>query len=141
MNWSREAARQANHVSEHLFAAHRGALPWRVAGYTVVFGNDGYSPAADGDPGDGSSPMVFAKVREHLAVVGVEELGFGLCDDGYSWAMIVRTGDSHSLDLAVWSCWREVQEGLADAVPSRIDSFHGVQAAIARRVIADGEAG
>jgi hypothetical protein len=134
MNWSKEAAPQANRVAEHLFVAHRGALSWRLAGYSVVFGNDGYSPA-DGDRGDGSSAMVVARLREHFADIGVEELGFGLCDDGDSWAMIVRTGDSDSLDLAVWSCWREVQEGFADADPSRIDSFHGVQAAIARSII------
>jgi hypothetical protein len=55
--------------------------------------------------------------------------------------MIARTGDSDSLDEAVWSCWREVQEGIADADPSWIDAFHGIQAAIARRVIADAAAG
>src|SRR5262245_46722961 len=92
-DWNTEAAKMADYVGEEMFEAHRGAMPWRQIGISVVFGNDGYEDQP-GEESDSRAKREVALVRGTLEREGVDVLGFGTCPgDGYSWAMLVRSTD------------------------------------------------
>src|SRR4051794_7601014 len=102
-DWQAAASEAATFVNTNLMPAHRGAMPWRQLGISVVFGNDGY---CTDDP---RSRHEVKLVREMLRRRGIEELGFGLDPmEGYSWAMIVRSHDVEFLLDAVWQSWPDV---------------------------------
>jgi hypothetical protein len=107
--WNREADRHANVLSDVHFNVHRGATACpTLPGVSVVFGNDGW---------EGESSRAQKEVqllRERLAAQGIEELGFGLNDDFYTWAILCRTQDVDFLSTAVWDCWREAVGRNAD---------------------------
>ena len=129
MNWNEEARREANRAYEEMFSAHRGAFPSRVVGHTVIFGNDAYTS-------DGRTRAEVAKLRDYLGAKGIQEVGFGTGDvEGYTWAMIVRSGDSPALHTAVWWAWGHASgiPGTPDD-PSEIAGF-GVQGSIATSVV------
>jgi len=65
-----------------MFAAFRGAMPSKVEGITVAFGNDGYEK-------DQRSKDEVATVRRFLTDIGINELGFATSLEDSSWAMLV----------------------------------------------------
>jgi hypothetical protein len=102
IDWLAEASKAANRIFDQAFEAHRGATPWRVQGYAVIFGNDGYETD---DPRKRAQQEV-AYVRRRLADAGIPEIAFGTSDeDHYTWAMIVRTDDIAWLEDVIWAGW------------------------------------
>ena len=114
-DWNAAAAAVAEHISAHLFGVHRGSVPWRNSRLSVVFGNDGYDiPPA---PGQGDCERAQVEVhllRRRLSDLGIREMGFGLCDDGYTWAMIVHSGNRVWLAAEVGDAWRIACGGSPD---------------------------
>jgi hypothetical protein len=80
------AVQAAQYATDNLFEEHRGAMRWK--GQVAIFGNDGYETE--------ETKLEVTILRQHLEEKGIQELGFGVADDGYTWAMIV---DSENLDL------------------------------------------
>jgi hypothetical protein len=118
VDWSAEANRAAGFAGDAtaprkpMIAVFRGAMPWRIEGVTLIFGNDGYER-------DQRSKDEVAKVRRFLAENGIEELGFATSPEGYSWAMLVRSDDDDRLNDVVWAAWPdadETQKGFALSV-------------------------
>jgi hypothetical protein len=116
-NWDTLATGFASYVREFLPHAPRGALtirlPRGVGHVTGVFGNDGYAA-------DGRVKTQVAVLRRRLQEAALDELGFGLSEDGHTWALLVGPGSSQrhtlggeslpealaaSLDDAVWEAW------------------------------------
>jgi hypothetical protein len=125
IDWDAEARRAANLVGTHLLRAHRGAMPWEAPGTCAVFGNDGYAD-------DPRARREVELVRDHLRSAGLDELGFGVCDeDGCTWALLVRADDHEGLFDAVWDAW-----GDACNNPDSYDPFRAVQSAIAAAEVA-----
>jgi hypothetical protein len=99
-DWQSEAKRAADHAYQHLFEAHRGAIPWGHTGVTAVFGNDGY------ETDDPRARAEVALLRKELGRNGLAELGFAVGqEEGYTWAMLVRTADHAALHEAVWAAY------------------------------------
>jgi hypothetical protein len=117
-NWNALATGLAAYVREFLPHARRGALTIRLprgGGHVVgVFGNDGSAA-------DGRVKTEVAVLRRRLQEASLDELGFGLSEDGHAWALLVGTGPSQRqtsgggipaealaafLDDAVWEAWR-----------------------------------
>jgi hypothetical protein len=91
-DWNAEAVSMANYVYEHMFEAHRGAMPWKQDGITVVFGNDGYSS-------DKRARNAVKMLRKFLDSRETPVLGFGVDSEaGHSWAMSVKTADDEVLN-------------------------------------------
>jgi hypothetical protein len=102
IDWDAEATKMAVYVNERMFAAHRGAMPWKEVGVAVVFGNDGYG--IDGEP---DVRGYVALLRRSLEDAGIPILGFGVDPgEGYSWAMLVRTDRVELLRQEVWQSWQ-----------------------------------
>lgn len=76
-----DASRRADHAYENLFHHHRGSYLNR--GVCVVYGNDGFLT-------DVRSQREAARVALKIEAMGYEVEGFGLSEDGYSWALVVR---------------------------------------------------
>src|SRR4051812_42551482 len=88
----------ARYVRDNMFEAHRGAMPWKQDGVTVIFGNDGYDQ-------DDRVREAVSRVRAALNRDGIEVLGFGVePEEGYSWAMLVGSHDYVKLYALVWTC-------------------------------------
>lgn len=117
-NWNALATGLAAYAREFLPDVRRGAmglrLPRGVGHVNGVFGNDGYAE-------DTRVKTEIAALREELQEAGLDELGFGLSEDGHSWALLVGSGRSQHqtsnggipaealvafLDDAVWTAWR-----------------------------------
>jgi hypothetical protein len=110
IDWDAEAVAMAVYVGDHLFSAHRGAMPWRQVGISVVFGNDGYRY-------DLRTKEEVETVRGVFKARGIKVLGFGVePEEGYSWAMLVDSDDAPTLNAIVWVAW------MADAEPEAVQS-------------------
>jgi hypothetical protein len=97
----------AAHVRKNLAAIERGAVPVRLveetvgplgfrdedAGVVGVFGNDNYASEV-------RARREVELIRLRLRDLGAEELGFGLSQDGYTWALLVRGDDRRFRTLA-----------------------------------------
>ncbi len=85
-NWAPLATGLARYVREFPFDSRRGALPIRLPGdngqIIGAFGNDGYTT-------DGRAKQEVAALRQRLREAVLEELGFGLSEDGHAWALLV----------------------------------------------------
>ncbi len=135
-NWNALATGLAAYVGEFLPHARRGSLTIRLprgVGHVIgVFGNDGYAE-------DARVKTEVAALRGRLEEAVLDELGFGLSEDGHAWALLVGPGPSQRqtsgagipaealaafLDDAVWDAWRiacglpplETSAGRADPV-------------------------
>jgi hypothetical protein len=126
----------AAHVRKNLACVERGAVPVRLVDDTAgfvrvmqdgavigVFGNDNYIAEA-------KARREVEITRRRLREMGVEEAGFGLSQDGYTWALLVRCEDGRyktetgkalqrellkiSLEEAVTRAWRDA----CDALPT-----------------------
>jgi hypothetical protein len=86
----------AAHVRKNLAFVERGALPVRLVDDTAglvrvveegavlgVFGNDNYIAET-------KARREVELTRRRLREFGAEEVGFGLSQDGYTWALLVR---------------------------------------------------
>lgn len=117
-NWNALATGLATYVREFLPRARRGASAIRLplgAGEVVgVFANDGCTA-------DERMKTEVAALRRRLQEAALEELGFGLSEDGQAWALLIGQGPSQRqgsgtsipaealaafLDDAVWEAWR-----------------------------------
>jgi hypothetical protein len=126
----------AAHVRKNLTCVERGAVPVRLVddspgpirvieeGTVIgIFGNDNYIAEAN-------SRREVELVRQEVGRLGAQEAGFGLSQDGYTWALLVRCDPSRyqtetgralqrellkiSLEEAVSRAWRTV----CDAAPA-----------------------
>lgn len=136
-DWNLEAKKVAEYVGTNLFEAHRGALA-KPNGIVVVFGNDGY------ESGDRAKREVET-VRKVLPTKDPSstELGFGVCDGGYTWVLLYRTNNKREAEclaaeatLVVWRGWNEACQ--ADGCePFLLNVQYEVQHGIAERVIGE----
>jgi hypothetical protein len=90
----------ARHVRQNWGFVPRGAVPVRLIEETDgrlqfvedgsavvgVFGNDNYLA-------DAKARREVALLRQQLRQTDAEEVGFGLSQDGFSWALLVRVND------------------------------------------------
>ena len=130
-SWAPLANGLARYVREFLPDSRRGALPIRLPrgqGQVVgVFGNDGYAA-------DGRVKREVAALRRRLREAALEELGFGLSEDGHTWALLIRPGrppcDPSGVEIApvgltafvddaVWEAWRRACAGPAQEVSEK----------------------
>lgn len=78
--WDAAAAQAAALLHEHAFDRHFGVTTWIMPQYFVFFGNEGPAFVA----------AMLEMVRQELEMVpGIDEVGAGATECGYSWAMIV----------------------------------------------------
>jgi hypothetical protein len=98
-DWNAEAVAMARYVRENMFEAHRGAMPWKQPGVSVIFGNDGAT-------GEHTTREIEA-VRECLQLCEIPILGFGVEPEAnYSWAMLVQSHEpAANLAEMVWDMW------------------------------------
>jgi hypothetical protein len=126
----------AAHVRKNLTCVERGAVPVRLIEDTPglvrvveegavigVFGNDNYIAEA-------KARREVELTRRQIKDVGAEEVGFGLSQDGFTWALLVRCDDRRyrteagkalqrellkiALEEAVSRAWRDA----CDAAPT-----------------------
>ncbi len=126
----------AAHVRKNLMCVERGAVPVRLVddsfgpirviedGTVIgIFGNDNYIAEAN-------SRREVELTRQLLREMGAEEAGFGLSQDGFTWALLVRCDGSRykteagkalqremlkiALEEAVGRAWRAA----CDAAPT-----------------------
>ena len=77
----KNASRRAAHAYRNLFHCHRGSYLSRRA--CVIYGNDGFSTEV-------RSQREAVRVALEIEAMGHEVEGFGVSEDGYSWALVVR---------------------------------------------------
>jgi hypothetical protein len=87
----------ATYARSRMQPVDRGALLVRCTGnqetLAAVFGNDNYRA-------DFKARREVAMVRQCLREAHLQELGFGLSQDGHSWTLLVRTnGSRYQTDL------------------------------------------
>jgi len=127
IDWNAEARLVVRHVSEHMFEAHRGAMPWKRPGISVAFGNDGAGERQDRE---------IAALRSYLEERQIDELGFAKStgeDADYSWAMLIRSGNPDQFVSVLWDGWMSRAEGTKGFQ----SLFRHLQASTALRVIAE----
>jgi hypothetical protein len=99
-DWDAEAVAMASHVAGHMFEAHRGAMAWKQAGVSVVFGNDDYR--------DDRTRHEVQTLRGFLEAHEIPILALGVNpEDDHSWAMRVRSDAHEVLNVIVWACWSD----------------------------------
>src|SRR6185437_9385405 len=91
-------------------------LPRGTGQLVGAFGNDGYTK-------DNRAQREVSALRRRLQEVALEELGFGLSDDGHTWALLVQPRTlpcdppgfeiapeavAAFVDKAVWAAWQLV---------------------------------
>jgi hypothetical protein len=134
LHWNAVATDLAMHARKHFSCLERGAVPVRLmeeapaAGHFLddgtvivgVFGNDNYLA-------DFRVRREVELIRQRLRDAFAEEVGFGLSQDGYSWALLVRVDGGRYqtaagkafqkellrafLDDAVQNAWQRVAHG------------------------------
>lgn len=107
---SKAVARCADMLKSDYFRFHRGAMT--VRGYKIVFGNDGFSVDKECDLRSQLEVVRVVRTINRINTVWkqpvIQITGFGLCCDGYSWAMRIKTDYFNwagILDTAVWDAW------------------------------------
>lgn len=94
-SWDVEAVEAVAYIKAHFFEAHRGALLWLPC-VTAVFGNDGYSAP--------EAKEQVERIRARLKSLGIQVLSFAVCEDDYSYALLVDSNDARTLHDLTWSC-------------------------------------
>jgi hypothetical protein len=126
----------AAHVRKNLTDIERGAVPVRLVEDAIghirviedgavigIFGNDNYIAEA-------KARREVELMRRRLRELGAEEAGFGLSQDGFTWALLVRCDEQRyrtgtgralqremlkiALEEAVSRAWRDA----CDAMPT-----------------------
>lgn len=146
-SWAPLATGLARYMRKFLPDLRRGALPIRLPGgngqIAGVFGNDGYTV-------DERVKQEVAALRQRLREAALEELGFGLSEDGHAWALLVlptatprqSSGDDGDvaqaliafLDEAVWEAWRRAC-GVPQTQPSEESVNYPPRSAPPRRAL------
>lgn len=129
----------AVYARKKMDSVNRGALLIRCIGdgnmIAAVFGNDNYRY-------NEKVRREVELVRKQLKEASVEELGFGLSPDGYSWTLLVRTDTQGCktelgkafriemlkifLDEIVWRSWRAAC-GLPPDRPEILEELKAMQ--------------
>src|SRR5438445_329946 len=145
-DWNETAKGLARQVRQSRTAVERGAVPLRLVDESTrpprfiedgplvlgVFGNDGYVT-------DTKSRRQVEYLRQRLADVEAHELGFGISEDGRTWALLVGAerdryhtvvGKALQRELlrgfledAVWSAWHQ-----ADTAAPVLSTANGMTA-------------
>jgi hypothetical protein len=115
----------AAHVRKNLASVERGAVPVRLVEDAAgplraveegavlgVFGNDNYIAEA-------KARREVELTRRQLKDVGAEEVGFGLSQDGYTWALLVRCADRRYKTRAGKALQRELLKVALEEVVAR----------------------
>ena len=104
-----DASREADDIAECLFERHRGAYADEGV-RVVVFGNDGFAE-------DHRSRSEVAQVVEVCLNLGLRLEAFGVCPEGYTWALVVGCPDGEcgetladDLQRAVGGAWCDASE-------------------------------
>jgi hypothetical protein len=125
----------ASYARLNLANVHRAAMLVRLnhPGMLVaaVFGNDSYTT-------DGVARREVELLRQQLIDAAIEELAFGLSQDGYTWALLVKADTREMttqagklfrtemlkgyLDEAVWAAWRSASS--ADSLDGETFTDH-----------------
>lgn len=107
ITWDYAASQIANFMKKHHFEAHRGAVSY-APDVTAIFGNDGYSAKkteAEKNVFDASEEVNILK--EKLRFLKIKILGFGLCEEKYSWVLIIKNTsekDTRFFNDLIWEC-------------------------------------
>jgi hypothetical protein len=104
----------ATHARKNLATVERGAVPVRLVEESIgplrtieegavvgLFGNDNYIAEA-------RARREVVLIRQRLKDIPAEEIGFGLSQDGYTWALLVRADDRHFGTAAGKTMYREL---------------------------------
>jgi hypothetical protein len=115
----------AAHVRKNLAEVERGAVPVRLVEDTPglvhvieegavigVFGNDNYIAEA-------KARREVEFTRRQLREIGGEEAGFGLSQDGYTWALLVRCDERRYKTAAGKAMQRELLKIALEEAVSR----------------------
>jgi hypothetical protein len=115
----------AAHVRKNLASVERGAVPVRLVEEAAgpirvvedgsvlgIFGNDNYIAEA-------KARREVELTRRQLKGVGAEEVGFGLSQDGYTWALLVRCDDRRYKTPAGKAMQRELLKFALEEVVAR----------------------
>jgi hypothetical protein len=94
----------ANYLHTHHNEAHRGAILY-CPERTVVFGNDGYGSEDNLNDANRRSRNEVKLMREMVNELGIEELGFAVSDNFYTWVLLVDSNDTYKLNELVWDCY------------------------------------
>jgi len=87
VNYDAEAKRIANYVHTQHTEEHRGVIPLKEPGISVVFGNDDYAR-------DMRTREQVRLLFQDAYETHVDILGFAVDDDaGVAWSMVVRCDD------------------------------------------------
>ena len=106
LSWWLEACRAAEYMYAHHFPAHRGAVLW-CPNVTAIFGNDGHDPDDGRQLTEGNlrARAEVERLRRKLVEAELEELAFGKSKGGYTWTVLVNSGDAYRLFELVWQCY------------------------------------
>jgi hypothetical protein len=114
----------AAHVRKNLAFVERGAVPVRLVDETSgpmrfveqggavvgVFGNDNYVA-------ESRARQEVQLIRQRIREIAAEEIGFGLSQDGYTWALLVHCDDNRYQTATGKALQRELLKvALEDAV-------------------------
>ncbi len=102
-NWTDEAAKAAVYAAERRCSEHHGAMPWAEPGIAAVFGNDGYR-------NNFAAQAIVGLFREKMRSSGIRVLGFGLDQDGNTWALLVESDDVQFLRQTALDAWKVASE-------------------------------
>jgi hypothetical protein len=105
--WNYIADLICSFINEQLFEVHRGALAYSSE-ITVIFGNDGY----DQDGCTNKAKKEVEQLRSYLSQNKIEELGFGLSEDRYSWCLLAKTDKVSLLNNSIRAFWTDNAEYL-----------------------------
>jgi len=126
--WNEVAAGLARHVRKNALPMRRGALFMTCAGdqrsAAILFGNDNYA-------GSDQSRLAVALIRHRISETDMEEAGFGLSPDGYTWVLLIRAHPDHdcstvagkAFQLEMW------KTALQDLI---LEAWHRAGAVVAR---------
>jgi hypothetical protein len=135
-DWDETAKGLAGFVHNFRVLVERGAIPLRFRDDAASIREEARSPLVvgvfgnDNDQGPSAGREVEL-IRDELKGAALEELGFGLNEDGSSWAMVIGAGKDRFQTVAgkvfhrellqifledlVWRAWRSVNPPETDA--------------------------
>jgi hypothetical protein len=99
-HWNQHANELAMDIKERLGSVLCGAVAWNRDGLAIAFGNDGYEQ-------DERTHREVNWLRHKLPLNGAKVVGFGLCDIGHTWVLIVETSNVEWLNAVVWRAWSD----------------------------------
>lgn len=94
----------------------------------VAFGTDGYAE-------DARSRVEVGVLREYLRARSIDELGFGVSEDGSTWVMIIRAESPDELQQVLRESWAYADDlGLGNGFTGDVEqAVKGIWAAYSKR--------